>query len=168
MAHWPWRVGLNPKAVRLWILPYLHPLCVCLTLSFPPLSEILLVERKCDPATAKPYIHTVLYHPPTSVPPESPPTTSGFQIPASHGPDAVSDRVWGTCHRAQRFQRSLIINMRIPTELSDIYSPVSGDMSLDSLKFNSVSGTACALRVVNPQQKKHTGAAAGVSFGQNK
>lgn len=43
--------------------------------------------------------------------------------------------------------------MLIPTELSDIYSPVSGDLCMESLGFSSVAGTACALHVVNLQQE---------------
>lgn len=47
--------------------------------------------------------------------------------------------------------------MPIPTELSDINSPVSGDLCMESLGFSSVSGTACALHVVNLQQERIQG-----------
>ena len=152
---------MNPKAASVC----LYSLRGHLPLSYPPLFEIPLVGRKCDPSTTQPYVHTALYHPPTSVPPKSPRTTSGFQFPASYGPPAVSDRVWGTWHRAQHFQRALIINMPSPTELSDIYSPVSGDLCMESLGFSSVSGTTCALRVVNLQHERIQGLLQDISIG---
>lgn len=155
IVHWPWRVGLNPKAACLSSILSMSVLLPSL------LSERPSVGRKCDPSTTQPYVHMVLYHPAASGPPKSPPTTSGFQFPVSYGPHAVSDRVWGTWHRAQHFQRGLIINMPIPTELSDIYSSFSGDLCEASSGFGSISGTACAPRVVNLQQESIPGCCRG-------
>lgn len=146
--QWPWRVGLNPKAACLLCL---YTLCVWLPLPSPfSVWNTFSGEEmwSLHHSAICPYsslVHLLRFLQ------KSPPTTSGFQFPVSYGPHAVSDRVWGAWHRAQHFQRGLIINMQIPTELSDIYSPVSGD--LQSLEFSFVSGTACALHVVNLQQE---------------
>lgn len=148
--YWPWGAGLQPD----YRASFSSILFVSVSHSpLHTLSEIPLVGRKCDPTNTQRYVHTTLYHPATSMSPKSPPTTSGFQFPVSHCPHAISDgfRVWETWHRPQHFQRFLIINMLIPTELSDIYSPVSGDLCLESLGFSSVAGTACALHVVTLQ-----------------
>lgn len=136
-------MGLNPKAACQHCFYFLSPLLLCMkdlewrgNVIPPPFSHM-----------STPFFRLSTWPPPK----KTPHTTSGFQFPASYGPHAVSNRVLGAWHRTQHFQRDLIINMQILTELSDIYSPVSG--YLRPVEFDFVFGTACALHVVNPQQE---------------
>lgn len=151
LVFWPWRVAQNPKTACLYLRPLLSIL----------LGEKPLVWRKCDPSTTQPYVHTPLHHPPTSVSPKSPPTTSGFQFPVSCSPYTISDRVWGTWHRPQYFPKRP--NNKLPdphrAEWHIFPSPqrsVYRVLRIQLCIWNSLC-TVCSKSVTG----KHTGAAAG-------
>lgn len=145
IVPWPWSMRLNPTAA--WIFTEPH--------SF-----------KRDPSTTQPYVyHSV--HLLQFFQKKSPPTTSVFFFNfLSHVVFVPSATVlWGTWHRALHFQRGLIINMPIPAELSDIYSPrlwksVHWVLRIQLCIWNSLC-TACSKSATG----KHTGSAAGVLFG---
>lgn len=66
-------------------------------------------------------------------------STSGSQFPASQSSAGGCEEAGIGC---SVLKRGLIINMTIPTELSDIYKRVSGDPQLQLRIWNSLS-TAC-------------------------